>query len=237
MINKWYPEELRKSINCLLDSTNPKHGGEVVGFLPTGGGQNPRGTQNFSAPANSLPVPAQAGGGGLCRIDTHGSIAPAKPSPVPAQAGGGGHGQIDTHEPHAPAKNGAEPSAERRSEPASPATTPTVAPPARPSLSVLADRQQAAAQRKLATICRLSKLDEVLVEWPGFKKPIGECTVGEVRRWIEIRKGDARAASRDVRFASVLIANLNSNVVLKDQWRNLDEVNRHYAEAEAEYAA
>ncbi|MFL5282284.1 MAG: hypothetical protein ACJ8AW_15180, partial [Rhodopila sp.] len=64
MMRQWEPDALRRSINYLLESTKPKRGDSVVGFLPTGGGQAVRDTQYEVAPAISSPDPAQAGGGG-----------------------------------------------------------------------------------------------------------------------------------------------------------------------------
>src|SRR3954467_435133 len=37
MMRQWEPDALRRSINYLLESTKPKRGDSVVGFLPTGG--------------------------------------------------------------------------------------------------------------------------------------------------------------------------------------------------------
>jgi hypothetical protein len=211
MMRKWEPEALRRSINYLLASTEPKENSSVVAFLSTGGGHEKR--------------------------DAHYGGAPVTSSPDPAQAGGGGHLRGDTHELIAPANNDASPLVPHRSEPANTGPTPKTGLPAAPSISILADKQQAAALARLRTMQRLSKLDEVRVEWPGFSKPIGDCTVAEVKRWIEIRQSDARRASRDVRFASVLVANLTSNAVLRDYWRNPAEVEKIYASAEAENAA
>jgi hypothetical protein len=173
----------------------------------------------------------KSAGGGQKLIDTHVGSAPAKPSPVPAQAGGGGHGQIDTHEPHAPAKNGASPPVVRRSEPARYGSTSTHTLPAAPPLSPQGARIQKAAEERLRA---LSKLYTVRVLVRGEQKPLAECTVGEVRAWANWAKTQRMHAH----FAERLISNCNSNEKVGEIWKGKEkEVEKLYAEAEAEYAA
>jgi hypothetical protein len=146
MMRQWEREALRKSINYLLASTEPKGNTSVVGFLPTGGGQAIHDTQWAAAPAIS--------------------------SPDPAQAGGGGQGYRDTQKSAALANNDAPSSAARRSEPASQTPSPIALAPAAPSLSTLADKMIARTKANGLTMIRLSKLDEIQVLVDGEKKPL-----------------------------------------------------------------
>lgn len=167
------------------------------------------------------------------------------PAPV-----GGGQRFSDTHAdlaPVTPSRDDAWPKAERRSEPAIVTAAPNTAPPAAPSspamraaaldksaeLKRLADKQVARTLANIETQKRLSKLDIVLVNG----KPIGDCAVIEVRNWIRQRDVDRRMAARDVMFASNLILNLPGNAIVRDQWKDLDEVDRLYEKAEMENAA
>jgi hypothetical protein len=74
----------------------------------------------------------------------------------------------------------------------------------------------------------LSKLDTVLI----YGKPIGDCTVADVRVWADQREAEGREAIRDVRFARNLIANLPSGERIRDWWKQAEEVDRLYAVAE-----
>lgn len=167
---------------------------------------------------------------------------------------GGGQSRIDTQclrAPDTPSRDDAKPEAERRSEPARKAATPTNDQPAAPlpfgqlidgtgqsqkraeMLKSLADKQFARTTQTVKTAIRLSKLDTVMVG----NKPIGDCTVFEVKRWAESRLADHRAAARDARFAMILVANLEGNKVIRDHWKDPNEVDAQYARAEAGYAA
>jgi hypothetical protein len=208
MMRQWEPDALRRSINYLLASTEPKDGDSVVGFLPTGGGQ-----QSF---------------------DTQDARAPATSSPDPAQAGGGGHLDNDTQRDVAPANNDATPPAERRSEPASSSVTPRTSLPAAPSLSALADKMAKRTRENGLTMIRLSKLDEVKVLVNGVEKPLRVCTAGEVRAWASWTKKQRMHAQ----FAERLVSNLNSNEIVGDKWKgDEEEIEKLYAETEAEDAA
>lgn len=124
-------------------------------------------------------------------------------------------------------------SAESRSEPARGPAKPFAPSPAAPNLTVLADKQRAAAEATVRVLSRLCRLDTVTVDG----KPIGDCTVAEVRLWADRRRNDQRAAGRDVRFALSLIgANLGSNEVIR-KWVKPEEADTMYERAEAEYAA
>lgn len=166
---------------------------------------------------------------------------------------GGGQKSIGTQNfsaPATPSQDDARPQASRRSEPASSSTTPIgitpAAPPAfgqylegtaesraREKLKVMADKQAARNASTVKVMVRLCKLDTVMVNG----KPIGDCMVVEVKSWAEVRLSDMRAAGRDARFAMILVANLESNKVIRDHWRDPNEVDEQYAKAEAGYAA
>lgn len=153
--------------------------------------------------------------GGHVACDTLAAPAPANPSRDTAKAVGGGQERGDTQARRAPAN--LSPEALKKAA----------------QLKVLADKQQDAEKYRAKTELRLSRLDTVMV----FGKTIGKCTVAEVRKWIEARQVEKREAGRDVRFASILIANLPSNAVIGEHWKSADEVNKYYADAEAEHAA
>lgn len=172
---------------------------------------------------------------------------------------GGGQLITDTHVCSAsatPSRDDAQPQAERRSEPATFVATPKTGQPAAPpafgqylngtvesrarekivaaeKLKVLADKQAARNASTVKVMARLCKLDTVMVNG----KPIGDCMVAEVKAWAETRLSDMRAAGRDARFAMILVANLESNKVIRDYWTNPDVVDAEYAKAEAGYAA
>ena len=208
MMKEWHPTALNEAIKLLLQSANPKHQGSVVGFLPTGRGYNSRDTQLGAAPAIS--------------------------SPDPAKAGGEGHRVIGTQSTIAPAENDATPPAERRSEPANGDSTPRAVVPARPSLSTLSDKLAARTKANGIVMVRLSKLDEIKVLVGGIEKPLRKCTAGEVRAWAAWAKKQPMYAQ----FAERLVSNFDSNMVVGDIWKDREsEIEKIYAETEAEYAA
>lgn len=90
-----------------------------------------------------------------------------------------------------------------------------------------------AGQDAVAAVVRRSLLDTIKIN--GM--PIGDCTVGDVRLWATKRQNDAREASRDVRFALELAANLPSNEIIRDWWKNPAEIDELYRRAEEENAA
>jgi hypothetical protein len=182
-----------------------------------------------------------------------------KKSDTGVKSVGGGQCKGDTHIVTAPAtqsQDNARSQALRRSEPARQGATPKTGTPAAPppfgqylqgteesrarekivaaeKLKVLADKQAARNASTVAVMKRLCKLDTVMVNG----KPIGDCMVAEVKAWAETRLSDMRAAGRDARFAMILVANLESNKVIRDHWRDPNEVDAQYAKAEAGYAA
>lgn len=169
------------------------------------------------------------------RDDTQGAFVPGRldTGRVPV---GGGQGSTDTHRYSAPAdpsRDDARLTAERRSEPARVLATPPTMAPAAPNLTILADKQAARAAATVTTVIRLSKLDTVMV----WDRKIGDCTVADVREWAKHRQFEMRSAGRDARFALSLIANLPSGAVIRDWYKDLKEVDKMYAKAEAEYAA
>ena len=190
---------------------------------------------------------AKAVGGGQAHHDTQKVVAPAASFRKPdtgAEPVGGGHERHDTHQACAPAtpfRDHARPQAERGSEPASTAPTPIATPPARSNLTILADKQaqlkilaDKQQARSLASVAiRLSRLDTVLVAG----KPIGDCTVAEVRAWAGDRKKSMLEAGRDMRFALSLVSTLPSGAIIRDYYKNGAEVDAIYARAEAEHAA
>ena len=140
-------------------------------------------------------------------------------------AAGGGQCSVDTHNQRAPASSAVS-AVSTAGEGATPAAAPKIAAPPR-TLSAMADRQSAAMARKAATLVRLSRLDTVLIDG----KPIGDCTVAEVRAWAERRRADARGAALDARFALSLVANLPSGEVIRQWWRDAAEVDKMYQRA------
>lgn len=152
-----------------------------------------------------------------------------------AKAAGGGHGCCDTQKRSAPAApQDATPQAERQSEGASTATTSTCLSPPRSNLTALADKQAARARTSAAVQVKLTRLDTVMVDG----KPIGDCTVAEVRAWAARREADKRAAGRDAQFALNLVANLQGDVVIRQHWAPmLNDVDQMYDRAEADHAA
>lgn len=179
---------------------------------------------------------------------------------------GGGHPTAGTHAPPAPASNAGQPAGDRqintdaqasfavtpssdtlghsRDDPQTrlaesrsgsadmPSKTKTTT-PAAPNLTVLANKQRAAAEATARVGLRLCRLDTVTVDG----KPIGDCTVAEVKTWAERRSADQRSAGRDARFALALVANLPSGAVIRDWWKSGEEVDTIYDRAEAEHAA
>ena len=109
---------------------------------------------------------------------------------------------------------------------------PRLLPPVAPNLTVLSDKQAAAMAVRLQVEARLCRLDTVKIDG----KPIGDCTVGEVKTWAARRQTEQRAAGRDARFALALVANLPSHAVIR-QWVKPAEADNSYDRAEAEYAA
>jgi hypothetical protein len=80
----------------------------------------------------------------------------------------------------------------------------------------------------------LGVVDIVLIDG----KPIGDCSVSEVRAWAARRDADRRAAGRDVQFALNLVANLPAGTVIREHWAPmLNDVDKMYDRAEAEHAA
>lgn len=141
-----------------------------------------------------------------------GQAIPIVGSPLREVVAGGGQ---DCSEPQSPRAPAGKPAAVTRAE--------------------LGRRQQAANARRVAVAVERSRLDSVLIDG----RPIGDCTVAEVRAWAESRRATAREAARDVRFALSLTANLPSGERLRDWWRDVQEVDRMYerAERDAEVAA
>lgn len=90
-----------------------------------------------------------------------------------------------------------------------------------------------AGQDAVAAVVRRSLLDTIKIN--GM--PIGDCTVGDVKLWATKRQNDAREATRDVRFALELAANLPSNEIIRDWWKNPAEIEELYRRAEEENAA
>ena len=208
MMKEWHPTALNEAIKILLQSANPKHQGSVVGFLPTGRGHATSDTQAPNAPAIS--------------------------SPDPAKAGGEGHEDFGIQEERAPATDDVQPPAERRSEPASRSSIPITATPARPSLSTLSDKLAARTKANGIVMVRLSKLDEIKVLVGGIERPLRKCTAGEVRAWAAWAKKQPMYAQ----FAERLVSNFDSNMVVGDIWKDREsEIEKIYAETEAEYAA
>ena len=186
-------------------------------------------------------------------------IARQRPKRDAAEAAGGGHVKLGTQLMNAPATTpGVKPAddrgqaerdaqispapvvtqfrdagASRQSDPASPPPTSRLWPPGRSNLTVLADKQAAAAVARVSVELRLSKLDTVFI---GDKK-IGDCTVGEVKLWAAKRVVDGRNARRDARFANALTANMPDGAVIRHHWQNPTEVDKIYANAEVEHAA
>lgn len=114
--------------------------------------------------------------------------------------GGGGQGPCDAHDDTAPSTNPM-PRGETRGGGSgmgqkSPDTHVGSARPA-PSITHLADRQQAAMRARISTAVRLSKLDTFIVNG----QRIGDLTPAEAVRWASSRE-------RDARFVRLLTANL-----------------------------
>jgi len=151
------------------------------------------------------------------------------------KAAGGGHGCCDTQVTGAPAvPQDATPQAERQSGRATVEAIPKVAAPSRSNLTALADKQAARARTSAAVQVKLTRLDTVMVDG----KPIGDCTVAEVRAWAARRDADKRAAGRDAQFALNLVANLQGDVVIRQHWAPmLNDVDQMYDRAEADHAA
>jgi len=150
---------------------------------------------------------------------------------------GGGHIVYDTQRPIAPATSPPD-----RAQPETDASggdtttrnaTPKAAPSIASNLTALADKHAAATRASSVALVSLSRLDTVKIG----AKPIGDCTVGEVRFWAAQRQHDARAAGRDARFALILAANLSSEKIIRQYWQDPAEVDALYAKAEAEHAA
>ena len=153
-------------------------------------------------------------GGGLHGTDTQAGGAPANSSQNTGKTVGGDWDGHDAQRNRVPTKSSA---AEAKAA----------------KLKILSDKHKEAGAIRAKTVLTLSRLDTVMV----FGKAIGKCTVAEVKTWIEARQTERREAGRDIRFASVLIANLPSNAVIGDYWKSGKEVDAKYAEAEAEHAA
>jgi hypothetical protein len=176
---------------------------------------------------------AKAAGRGQRGGDTQVVVAPTNLSggmPV-----GGGQVHVDTQRDDAPATpKDATPQAERQSEAAKETAASIPHPPPRSNLTVLAEKQAARAKTSAAVQIKLSRLDTVLIDG----KPIGDCSVSEVRAWAARRDADRRAAGRDVQFALNLVANLPAGTVIREHWAPmLNDVDKMYDRAEAEHAA
>ena len=145
------------------------------------------------------------------------------------QTAGRGHSSVETHIAAAPAPDAG---TSLRGERASEVAKPTASSPSA-SITTLADKQAARAARSVEVARKLTRLDTVLV----YGKPIGDCTVAEVKSWATQRQTEAREAARDARFALALIANLPAGATIRDYWRDGAEVDTIYDRAEAEHAA
>lgn len=86
-----------------------------------------------------------------------------------------------------------------------------------------------AREHTMRVVCRL---DTFMVNG----RPVGDLTVSEAREWAKERQTTAREAARDTRFVLILCANLRGDMVLRDHWKNADEIESLYKKAEAEYA-
>lgn len=174
--------------------------------------------------------------GGQIDIDTQQQGAPVPSRDTGHSPVGGGQVSPDTQlrdAPANPSRDDVRPRPLHRSESAIHAVSPRQPAPAAPNLRELADKQQARSKATVETMIRLSKLDTVMV----WDRKIGDCTVSQVREWAKHRETERRHAGRDTRFAWALVANLPSGAVIRDHWKDLDEVTKIYAKAEAEYAA
>jgi len=152
-----------------------------------------------------------------------------------AKAAGRSQSAFGAHQRNAPTQtNDATPQAERQSEGAKLAAKPNAPTPSRSNLTALADKQAARARTSAAVQVKLTRLDTVMVDG----KPIGDCTVAEVRAWAARREADKRAAGRDAQFALNLVANLQGDVVIRQHWAPmLNDVDQMYDRAEADHAA
>jgi hypothetical protein len=104
-----------------------------------------------------------------------------------------------------------------------------IIPPAeRKVVRIQEQRMRRAEQLERTFIKTLSKLDTVLV----YGRPIGDCTVADVKVWADQREAEGREAIRDVRFARSLIANLAGNERIRDWWKQPEEVDQIYALSE-----
>lgn len=101
--------------------------------------------------------------------------------------------------------------------------------PPKPKVDIaeMARRQRIAHKSKVEEIVRQSRLETIMV----FGKPIGDCSVSEVRLWIDAREREAHEALADVRFAKALVSNLTGNVIIRETWRDMDEVEKLYERA------
>lgn len=188
---------------------------------------------NAAKPERDAGKPAD---GGQEKTDTHNGLAPVQSRDTGCVSVGGGQGIADTHMTVAPAnlsRDDARLTAERRSEPANEHATSRQRSPDAPNLTQLAIKHRDATQATVATMVRLSKLDTVMV----WDRKIGDCTVADVREWAKHRQFEMRSAGRDAQFALSLIANLPSGAVIRDWYKDLKEVDKMYAAAEAEHAA
>lgn len=213
---------------ALLSKFMPKAVPEAIGMLLNEAElaieeQRPAKTRDAGKPAGR----GQAGNA------THHSAAPANPSGV-KPADDRGHSGVSTHRSAAPVVTPSRDAGEiRRSEAAISKTNTNTSPPPASNLKALADKQAARAAQRLQAEVRLSRLDTVLIDG----RPIGDCTVAEVRTWADTRLSEARSAARDARFAMVLIANLPSNAVIREWWKGPAEVDAIYDAAGAEHAS
>lgn len=157
---------------------------------------------------------------------------------VPANRSGvmpvddGGHKAAATPVTAAPIVANANAGRDRRGGEARLVSKPSFAAPSA-SLKRLADIQQERAYDRFRMEVKLSRLDTVLIDG----KKIGDCTVAEVRSWAATRMADAHAAARDARFALSLVANLPSGAVIRDWWKNSDEIDDLYKRAEIDNVA
>ena len=199
-----------------------------------GAGHRPDGNQTTDARSTDNTRDASRGADreGQTRYDSQAPNAlPVDPSrDAPEGAAGGGQTAFGAQARRAPAglPDHAPAQAGRGSEAANAATATTSATPPAPPL----DRAALRLAGKIAVELRLCRLDTVLIDG----KPIGDCTVGEVKAWAERRKGDAREASRDVRFALSLVDNLENHKLIR-KWVRPEEADARYTKAEAEHAA
>jgi hypothetical protein len=210
LFHEWQPNALIMAIGQLLNRTKQEIADEAF-------------EQNAAKAAGSRPH----------TFETHTPNAQANP-PGEQPADDGGRGNSDAHGLHASVVTpSTDADANRRSGAASVATEPTPASPPAANLTELADKHATRAAQRLQIEQRLSRLDTVMIDG----KPIGDCTVAEVRDWATRRGQDARDATRDARFALSLVANLPSNAVIRDWWKRGEEVDEIYQRAEISHAA